>query len=73
MIIRGEGNGIFHFAEGQSSVGSLNFAFAFPFLMGSMGALNTYFFRKTGTIWPGSFLTALIAGIPAFVAQPLVM
>ena len=73
MIIRGEGNGIFHFAEGQSSVGSLNFAFAFPFLMGSMGALNTYFFRKTGTIWTGSFLTALIAGITAFVAQPLVM
>ena len=73
MILRGEGNGIFHFAEGQSSVGALNFAFAFPFLMGSMGAINTYYFRKTGTIWTGVFLTALIAGITAFVAQPLVM
>lgn len=73
MILRGEGCGIFHFAEGQSSVGALNFAFAFPFLMGSMGAINTYYFRKTGTVWCGVFLTAIIAGITAFVAQPLVM
>ena len=68
-----QGCGVFHFTEGHSSVGSLNFAFAFPFLMGSMGALNTYFFRKTGTVWLGAFLTAIIAGITAFVAQPLVM
>ena len=67
------GCGVFHFTEGHSSVGSLNFAFAFPFLMGSMGAINTYYFRKTGTVWTGAFLTAMIAGITAFVAQPLVM
>lgn len=67
------GCGIWHFTPGHSSVGSLNFAFAFPFLMGSMGAINTYYYRKTGTVWTGAFVTAMIAGITAFVAQPLVM
>lgn len=65
------GCGVFHFTEGHSSVGSLNFAFAFPFLMGSMGAINTYFYRRTGTVWTGAFVTAMLAGITAFVAQPL--
>ncbi len=68
-----EGCGIWHFTEGHSSVGSLNFAFAFPFLMGSMGAINTFYYRKTGTVWTGAFVTAMIAGITAFVAQPLVI
>ena len=72
MILR-DGNGAFHFAEGQHSVGSLNFAFGFPFLMGSMAAINTYFFRKTGTVWTGAFLTALIAGLMAFSGQPVVL
>lgn len=71
MIVRGNGCGVFHFTAGHSSIGSLNFVFAFPFLMGSMGVINTYFFRKTRSVWVGVFLTALIAGITAFVAQPL--
>lgn len=67
------GCGVWHFTPGHSSVGSLNFAFAFPFLMGSMGAINTFYYRKTGTVWTGAFVTAMIAGITAFVAQPLVI
>lgn len=55
------------------SVGALNFAFGFPFLMGSMACINTYFYRKTGNVWTGVFLSAIVAGLLASGGQPLSM
>ncbi len=60
------------FTTGQSSMGALNYAWGFPFLMGSMASLNTYFYRKTGTVWVGALTGALIAGALAFNGQPWV-
>jgi dienelactone hydrolase len=48
-------------AVGGTSVGALDFAVGFPFIIGSMAAINTYFFRKTGNIWTGTLIGAVLA------------
>lgn len=60
------------FTTGQSSMGALNYAWGFPFLMGSMASLNTYFYRKTGTVWVGVLIGAMVAGALALNGQPWV-
>lgn len=60
------------FTTGQTSMGALNYAWGFPFLMGSMASLNTYFYRKTGTVWVGALIGAMVAGALAFNGQPWV-
>ena len=60
------------YTTGQSSMGALNYAWGFPFLMGSMAAINTYFYRKTGNVWTGALIGALLAGALAFNGQPWV-
>ena len=58
------------FTTGQSSMGALNYAWGFPFLMGSMASFNTYFYRKTGNVWLGALIGGMIAGALAFNGQP---
>ncbi len=65
------GTGFTPFALQGGSVGALNFAFGFPFLMGSMAIINTYFYRKTGSIWVGAFMGAMTAALCAYTGQPL--
>lgn len=65
------GTGFTPFALNGGSVGALNFAFAFPFLMGSMAIINTYFYRKTGSVWVGAFMGAMTAALCAYSGQPL--
>lgn len=65
------GTGYTPFALNGGSVGALNFAFGFPFLMGSMAIINTYFYRKTGSIWVGAFMGAMTAALCAYSGQPL--
>lgn len=60
------------FTTGQTSMGALNYAWGFPFLMGSMACINTYFYRKTGTVWMGALTGAILAGALAFNGQPWV-
>lgn len=67
------GTGFTPFALNGGSVGALNFAFGFPFLMGSMAIINTYFYRKTGSIWVGAFMGAMTAALCAYSGQPLTL
>lgn len=72
--LSGNGSTIFPygFTTGQTSMGALNYAWGFPFLMGSMAAINTFFYRKTGTVWMGALIGAMLAGALAFNGQPWV-
>lgn len=72
--LSGNGSTIFPygFTTGQTSMGALNYAWGFPFLMGSMAAINTFFYRKTGTVWMGALIGAILAGALAFNGQPWV-
>lgn len=67
------GTGYTPFALNGGSVGALNFAFGFPFLMGSMAIINTYFYRKTGSVWVGAFMGAMTAALCAYSGQPLAL
>lgn len=64
-IISGTGQAVFAQsstgAVGGTSVGALDFAVGFPFIIGFMAALNTYFFRKSGNVWLGSLIGAVLA------------
>lgn len=73
MLASGVGASALLGLGGNITVGSLNFAFNFPFLMGSMACINTYFHRKTGTVWTGAILGAIVAGLLASGGQPLTM
>ena len=41
---------------------SMNTVIAFPFMMSSSVGISTYLYRKTGNIWTGTFVAALILG-----------
>ena len=64
-MLTGWGNAIFKQQStgsvGGTSVGALDFAVGFPFIIGSMAAINTYFFKKTGNIWTGTLIGAVLA------------
>lgn len=64
-ILSGTGQAVFAQqstgAVGGTSVGALDFAVGFPFIIGTMAAINTYFFRKSGNIWTGTFIGAVLA------------
>ena len=51
------------YGTGQNtSVGALDFAFGYCFMMGTMNAVITYLYRKSGTIWPGLAMCCMFAG-----------
>lgn len=37
--------------------------YGLPFVIGTAAGINTYFYRKTGTIWTGAFTSALLISI----------
>ena len=52
---------------GGTSVGSLDFSFGFPLIMGFSAGMSTYFFKKTNNIWLGLFTAAIFGGIVGVV------
>jgi dienelactone hydrolase len=47
----------------RSSVAALDYAWNVPFVSASIAVINTFFYRKTGTIWPGLFLGTVFIAI----------
>jgi hypothetical protein len=47
----------------RSSVAALDYAWNVPVVSGVMAAMNTFFYRKTGTIWPGMILSTIFTSI----------
>lgn len=58
--------------SGGTSSGSLDFSFGFPLIMGFSAGMSTYFFRKTGNIWIGMFMSALLGGIVGVVGSTFI-
>jgi hypothetical protein len=57
---------------GGPSAGALDFAFGFPLIMGFSAGISTYFYRKTGNIWIGLFISSIIAGIVGVVGATFI-
>jgi hypothetical protein len=49
--------------EPRSSVAALDYAWNVPFVSGSIAVINTFFYRKTGTVWPGLLLGTVFIAI----------
>lgn len=54
-----------------TSVGSLDFSFGFPLILGFTAVINTFFFRKTGNIWLGTFIGAILAGLTGAITYTI--
>jgi hypothetical protein len=58
--------------SGGTSTGALDFSFGYCWMMGTMNAVITYLYRKTGAAWPGIIMCSMYAGFITVAAFTLV-
>lgn len=57
----------------NTSVGALDFAFGYCYMMGGTTAVVTYIYRKYGNIWAGVIPAAIFAGLFTYIGFSIVL
>ena len=57
----------------NTSVGALDFAFGYCYMMGGTTAVVTYIYRKYGNIWAGVIPSAIFAGLFTYIGFSIVL